>query len=132
MADAGEGGSMDKLENERATPEGIVAHCTSCRRESVFVRRRIRHLFHLVATILSGGIWLIGWFAICMNAALRPWRCKNCGWHKPEFRTPLRVIIERGESALRRRTARMEMKDDKIIDGPWVEIPNEPPSSATR
>jgi hypothetical protein len=91
------------IEDGERGEEGIVAHCTSCRCERVFVRPRIRHLLHVVAAILSGGIWLIGWCAICIEAALRPWRCKNCGWHKPEFRTPLRDIFERGDSALRKR-----------------------------
>jgi type VI protein secretion system component VasK len=83
----------------------------------VFVTPQTRHVRHVLATLLTGGVWLFVWLAVCIERSMRPWRCKECGWHKPEFRVPLREALEMGESALhgtRRQSAiRMLRRDLK-------------------
>ncbi len=48
---------------------------------------------HLLLTLLTAGIWSVAWAALFLGKCLRPWRCRACGWHKPEFRktVPLRA-----------------------------------------
>lgn len=38
-------------------------------------------------TVLTLGLWLVSWVAICFGAVFRPWRCTHCGWHDPQFGT---------------------------------------------
>ena len=35
--------------------------------------------------MMTMGLWLVSWVALCIGKVLRPWRCEHCGWHKPEF-----------------------------------------------
>ncbi len=100
MAADSPGGRTDNPESERAAREGIFAHCTSCGCDRLFVRHGVRHQVHFFATLLSLGLWLIPWLAICIEGASRPWRCEACGWHKPEFRVPLQEALQMGEAAL--------------------------------
>ncbi len=86
---------------EKARPEEIVAHCTVCGCERVFLRHPVRHSLHLIATLLSLGLWLVPWLAVCIEGALCPWRCEGCGWHKPEPKVPLQEALRMGEAALR-------------------------------
>jgi hypothetical protein len=74
----------------------------------LFVRHQIQHTIHLFATLLSIGLWLIPWLAICIEGAIRPWRCEACGWHKPEFRVPLKEALKMGESAVGRRNPKCD------------------------
>src|SRR5438105_15475250 len=69
--------------------EAVTAYCTSCRRRTRFVPVRHNHLKHLLWTVFTGGLWLIGWAICLLGGALRPLRCAECGWHNPEFRLPL-------------------------------------------
>jgi len=39
----------------------------------------------VVLVLLTGGLWLVSWVALCIGKVMRPWRCEHCGWHKPEF-----------------------------------------------
>jgi hypothetical protein len=41
-----------------------------------------------VLSVLTAGLWIISWIALCIGKVMRPWRCEHCGWHKPEFRPP--------------------------------------------
>jgi len=41
---------------------------------------------HLFLTIVTGGLWLVSWASIFLGHQLRPWRCQQCGWHKPLLR----------------------------------------------
>jgi hypothetical protein len=38
--------------------------------------------------MLTGGLWLIPWIAVTIEAAIRPWRCEVCGCHKPVIAAP--------------------------------------------
>jgi hypothetical protein len=103
--------------------KGIVAHCSLCRCDRLFVKQRTRHLRHLLATALTGGLWLVPWIAICIEGAIRPWRCEACGWHKPEFRIPLKDALKMGESAVMRKNLRKDLKETRRIPVPGVELP---------
>lgn len=115
------GGKTEKSEIEGASQEGILAHCAACKCERLFVKRRIRHPLHLLAAILSGGLWLIGWLAICIKEALRPWRCKNCGWRKPD--APLQDALQMGEAALQggRRQSAIRMIHRDYVTSPLIQ-----------
>jgi len=67
------------------------AHCARCRATTRFRRRAVRHRAHALKTVLSLGLWLPLWMGDLLSSALRPWRCAECGWHKPEFTAGLRV-----------------------------------------
>jgi hypothetical protein len=45
----------------------------------------VNHLRHLVFTVVTGGLWAVGWILLSIGKLMRPWRCESCGWHKPEF-----------------------------------------------
>ena len=94
-------------------PEGVVAYCTSCRCERLFVKNRIRHLLHFLATVFTGGLWIVPWLAICVEGAIRPWRCEACGWYKPEFRRSLRDTVNLGEAAMDGSRGRQSAKRKK-------------------
>jgi len=64
----------------------IRAYCPSCRHHQTFVRVKTNHWAHLALSVLTCGLWLVSWGAVCLGVLLRPWRCEHCGWHKPEFR----------------------------------------------
>jgi hypothetical protein len=98
---------------------GISAHCACCKCQRDFVRHFPRHCVHLLFSIFTGGLWLFGWLVLCVECALRPWRCGTCGWHKPEFRRPLEDTLQIGERALHRTKARVESGAGKVIGGPW-------------
>ncbi|HEX4086294.1 MAG TPA: hypothetical protein VHY22_15365 [Chthoniobacteraceae bacterium] len=59
----------------------------------------MNHPRQLVLTIFTGGLWAIPWSALCMGTLLRPWRCKTCGWHKPEFRETTCIPVAKPPSA---------------------------------
>ncbi|HEX4084319.1 MAG TPA: hypothetical protein VHY22_05370 [Chthoniobacteraceae bacterium] len=99
-------------------PGGFTAYCSWCKCERDFVKSRVHNSRHLIATILTGGLWLAGWLAVCIDTALRPWRCHVCGWHKPEFRVPLNESLKIGPSALKQKEAAMGDAGDKIVPGP--------------
>jgi len=41
--------------------------CTSCRKETVHLRRGMNHAFHLVGALATMGIWCIGWILVAMS-----------------------------------------------------------------
>jgi hypothetical protein len=61
------------------------AYCPRCRHQQVFVEAEICHTLHLGLSILTCGLWLVSWIALCIGKLIRPWRCEHCGWHSPEF-----------------------------------------------
>jgi hypothetical protein len=63
----------------------VRAFCRQCRHEQVFVRAEISHFVHLLATVCTCGLWSISWISATIGQKLRPWRCKHCGFAKPEF-----------------------------------------------
>jgi DNA-directed RNA polymerase subunit RPC12/RpoP len=63
----------------------VRARCPRCRHRQVFVKAKVNHGLHLTLSILTVGLWLVSWIAVCIGRIMRPWRCEHCGWHKPEF-----------------------------------------------
>ena len=63
----------------------VRAHCPRCRHQQIFVTAKINHPLHLILAVLTLGLWLVSWIALCIGKVMRPWRCEHCGWHKPEF-----------------------------------------------
>lgn len=72
--------------NDRVKVRIIRAYCAKCRHRQSFVKTKVNHVLHLILTILTLGLWGISWAAHTIGMYYRPWRCKHCGWHKPEFR----------------------------------------------
>lgn len=66
------------------------AHCPRCRHQQIFVRAQINHPLHLILAVLTAGLWLVSWLALCLGKSIRPWRCEHCGWHVPDFGDHLR------------------------------------------
>ena len=63
----------------------VRAHCPRCRHQQTFIKARLNHPLHLVLSLLTAGLWLVSWAALCVGKVLRPWRCEHCGWHSPVF-----------------------------------------------
>ncbi|MEI8340834.1 MAG: hypothetical protein WCH43_04755 [Verrucomicrobiota bacterium] len=80
---AGEHASGD---SKRVKVRKIRAYCARCRHRQSFEMTTINHPAHLMFTILTGGLWGISWAAHTIGMIIRPWRCKHCGWHKPDFK----------------------------------------------
>ena len=85
-------GEMENIEAPGKDRDGIRAFCTHCRREQTFIHAPLSNRFHLILTVVTFGLWLPVWAALLFGRSLRPWRCKQCGWHKPEFRGTTRVL----------------------------------------
>jgi hypothetical protein len=66
--------------------ESMEAYCAQCRQPRVFAEVKINHRLHLILSLATGGLWLAIWMAAGLWSELRPWRCRQCGWHKPESR----------------------------------------------
>jgi hypothetical protein len=77
---------MENNDGHPAGRAGFTAHCPRCRRDEVFIHARLARRRHLILALLTAGAWLPVWFALFILKSLRPWRCRACGWHKPEFR----------------------------------------------
>jgi hypothetical protein len=75
------------MHSHRRRRNRLHAYCSRCRHKQVFVRAANNHLLHLFLTVLTGGLWLVSWVAVCIGKSRRPWRCEHCGWHEPEFGT---------------------------------------------
>jgi len=52
--------------------------CERCQCEREFTRKTAAHRWHLAATILTLGMWGVGWLAVAITEARRPWRCAVC------------------------------------------------------
>jgi len=54
----------------------VGAYCTDC--HSTVTIRRPRHCCHFLLSVLTGGLWLIGWVWTCVRHG-GGWRCTRCG-----------------------------------------------------
>lgn len=51
--------------------------CSSCREQRLHIRQGVNHLLHLLLTLVTGGLWIVGWL---IALGLKPgWRCSQCG-----------------------------------------------------
>jgi hypothetical protein len=55
--------------------------CDRCGRPVLFARRLALpdHRFHALVSLLTGGLWLLGWLACWCNSAEAMWECQECG-----------------------------------------------------
>jgi hypothetical protein len=79
------------IREDEETP--LFAYCARCRDYRLFIPKKITHGRYLVFSLLTGGIGLLVWLTAIIGKAMRPFRCKACGWHKPEFRLPLGKVL---------------------------------------
>jgi hypothetical protein len=56
-----------------------LSHCQRCCCERHFRKRRVDHGAHAVASVFTFGLWLVGWLAVTIQRARKPWRCSRCG-----------------------------------------------------
>jgi hypothetical protein len=75
------------------------------------VRARVPIARHALLSVLTGGLWLVGWAALLIGTWMRPWRCAACGWHKPEFRPECR----------RKSAGPIPVEEGKKVQPPTVE-----------
>ena len=55
--------------------------CRECGRQVLLVRRLTlqNHKLHAFLSLLTGGLWIIGWLWCCWRAGERTWECIECG-----------------------------------------------------
>ena len=59
----------------------LKAHCPECKVQAYFSRQPFRRGPHIAATILTGGLWAIGWYFAAKRERRYPlWRCSDCGY----------------------------------------------------
>ncbi len=52
-------------------------YCTHCRTMVLATGRRANHLLHLILTLVTGGLWILGWAIIALIPVSL--RCRQCG-----------------------------------------------------
>lgn len=58
----------------------IRRYCQGCRRDRPFEREGISHLFHLIVSVVTAGLWLPIWLALFLyHSAFTRYRCRDCG-----------------------------------------------------
>ena len=57
--------------------EYSTAYCKHCDDNVKTIRKTPSHLFHLIMSIVTCGVWLIVWFFVSWGH--EPWRCSQCG-----------------------------------------------------
>ena len=71
---------------KKAANNAIEAFCPKCREVRMFAHRPPRHIgLNLLLMVLTCGLWALVWFFEALFSEMRPWRCVDCAWHKPEF-----------------------------------------------
>lgn len=68
-----------------------LSHCHRCCCARHFRKRQVNHGAHAAASVFTFGLWLIGWLAVTIQRARKPWRCSRCGG---------RLRVETPEAAL--------------------------------
>jgi len=62
-------------------------YCRHCGFVRPFLRQTARHRRHFAATVLTLGLWGIGWLVAILRESSRPWCCTVCqarytaAWH---------------------------------------------------
>lgn len=58
--------------------ENQRAYCHFCQGERTFTKRPLDHHLHAVLTLLTLGLWGVGWLFLILRRSLRPVRCSSC------------------------------------------------------
>ena len=53
-------------------------YCAECGSVRTFTKERAIHCLHLAWTVVSVGLWAIGWAGVAILEKWRPWRCTIC------------------------------------------------------
>jgi len=59
--------------------ERSTTFCHNCNTQRMFIRDGPNHILHLIITILTGGLWLVGWLISVLPSRSNPYRCTRCG-----------------------------------------------------
>jgi hypothetical protein len=62
--------------------------CRRCNQIRQFTKRRLNHRPHLIATVLTCGLWGIGWWLLLRQEQHRPWRCRICRGRQRSMNPP--------------------------------------------
>jgi hypothetical protein len=57
-------------------------YCKQCNRNVLAKRKGTSHIFHLIMTIFTAGLWLLVWLG--QSIKVGGWRCAFCGGTKLE------------------------------------------------
>jgi len=55
-----------------------MKHCGHCKQKTKFCIPTVHHLLHLCLAVFTGGIWLLPWLIIALNAKTAA-HCFECG-----------------------------------------------------
>lgn len=53
--------------------------CKTCGDYRLATKAGTSHVFHLIVSVLTLGLWIPFWFLACVSNALTPFRCTVCG-----------------------------------------------------
>jgi hypothetical protein len=67
----------------------ILFFCEHCQKTQRFTKRFPDFSRHLLATILTFGLWGIAWYVLHRQEAARPWRCCVCSRRQMPRNAPL-------------------------------------------
>jgi len=56
----------------------LIKHCNHCKQKTKFCVPTVYHLLHLCLSVFTGGIWLLPWLIIALNAKTAA-NCVECG-----------------------------------------------------
>jgi hypothetical protein len=54
-------------------------HCERCGTDRRFTKQCVEHGRHIIATVLTCGLWGIVWYLTSRGQSEEPWRCCKCG-----------------------------------------------------
>lgn len=54
-------------------------YCERCGSVRRFTKHCVEHARHLIATVLTCGLWGIAWYLFSRGEKEEPWRCCKCG-----------------------------------------------------
>ena len=68
-------------------------NCKYCKKQVLVKRPTPNHAFHIICSIITGGLWIIGWIIMSIKA---PWRCSQCGRYVDNENVDLNDLESRG------------------------------------
>ncbi len=66
-------------------------YCARCRAMVLASGRRANHLLHLILTLVTGGLWILGWAIVALIPV--PLRCRQCGAALDERLDPVGIVL---------------------------------------
>jgi hypothetical protein len=59
--------------------------CERCERMTLFQKRGINHVLHLILSVPTLGLWGLVWIVLAMTKSAEPYYCSRCGWAEGYF-----------------------------------------------